>query len=1343
MRMLHTTKKSKRNGKTTKRTPLRTIAALAAAAMLPLVAAARDWYIDANNGSDETGDGTAEFPFATINRASTNSTALAAGDTIWVRPGTYSTGAFVDTDGVSNRVYLAKNVNLKATDPDSLTEIVGAKDETSGDSFGRGPAAIRCIRSYTSCLIKGFTLRDGATNVGDENKGYGGGYFGSGYLIDCVVRNCSATKGGGVRNGYVARTLFEGCTSFSSGGASNVGSLSFCVILNCGGSGAVSNSKTVNCTFIGNKTNPIVGSTASYNCLFLCNSQGSASTVPLNNSVSDSDGGTIQLINPALGDYRPIEGSVAATAGDRSYLAQALSGYTTKDFNGDDIAETGDIPVGAVFSISPVPVAGCIYFTGGSATVDGITVASGLWMYPTNYPVQWTVAPVVPDGSHFYCFVHDDVKGWRSYAQMDGTCRIIPPPDPSLVTTSTVTFATRAYWVNPNPEIGSDSNSGTDADHPFLTLQKGVDSAGYNKVKTVVYAAAGEYNRGGKNLASAQGPGYYQTNRVACIQGNCEVLIRGAGAGRSFITGAPDPTTGGKGRAAVRVAALYSQYAVLQGFTLCNGYSDAADGTSAGLEKDGILLRGSYGAPCSRLLDCVVSNVTAAAYVVDSGRLERCRVVNNQCGNQTASVTTFVSTLFAGNKHSSESTGIQGSCRLFGSTIVGCDSNDNVLQKNYSGVYLSIIDTSYYLYRPDVGCFSNLFQNIRSMDSGIGDYGFKSATIKYVDRENLDFRVGKGSPPAVSAGSVAGESWFAKVYKDLCGDIDGKSMSFEGGVPVIGAFRAPVPSVTVSAPNGGIASSVGLGSNMPVGGDVTISASAGATRPCIGFAYAGVTNLFETAPSFVLTAADLEAAGGAVLIEALYSTDWYVDCEHGDDGNSGMRRNDAFRTFARALTNGLLAAGHTVHAAAGTYAEDMMRESNSAVTYSRAVVPTGVTLLADEGPEKTFIVGAPAPGGDLNGLGDGAVRCVYLGANATVRGFTLTGGRTRKPSSPETNNEKSYADWTGGAVRGVNQTTSVIADCIVSNNCANRGGGAYAAVFLRCRVIGNKGVNGGSAGNNTSATGTLFAKNSGTPYVLMYPPSHLIGCTMTSDNSASYLVHFDGNHKLVNDVFMGAVLFNFSTQSPKYMTNCVFTVRPSSSGSVTLGVGSYVTNSTAIALGDDYRPVVGRSVCVDAACEGEDILSLMGDRDASGAQRVYNNAMDIGALEGDYRPEFAKAMGDGRRITVKSADPTVRLVEGGVAISTGSLEATWSSAADRRVGYSFNAAVSGGGSLTAAANGVTNVFDAASGATTVSFSSNRAENSLSFSFDPDAETPGGFAVLSNFARRLGMLLIVK
>ena len=1305
---------------------------------------AREWYIDAEAGNDETGNGTSESPFATINRASTNSAALATGDTIWVRPGTYSTGAYF-AKGVTNRVYLAKDVSLRATNPEQTTEIVGAKDETSGDSYGCGPAAIRCVASSGSCVIEGFTLRDGATDVSDSaDKGYGGGYRGTGYLVDCEVSNCMATKGGGIQGGNAVRTRFVGCRSSSSGGASNGGTLSFCVVVNCGGSGAVSNSKTVNCTFIGNSTYPIVGSTASYNCLFLGNSRAPSSTVPLNNCVSDSDGRFAQLIAPALGDYRPIEGSAAAAASDRTYLAQAPSGYGTKDFNGDDIAETGDIPVGAVFSISPAPVAGCIYFKGGSATVDGVTVASGLWMYPTNYPVQWTVAPVVPEGSHFYCFIHDDNIGWRSYAQMDGTCRMIPPPDPSMVTTSTVAFASKAYWVNPDPAIGSDSNSGTDADHPFLTLQKCVDSAGYSSVKTVVYAAAGEYNRGGRSCGVDPNTTYYITNRVACISNNCEVLIRGAGAGRSFIVGAPDPDTGGNGRAAIRVAAFSSSYAVLQGFTLCGGYTDAADGPSAAQEKYGIVLRGSYNQSCSRIIDCVVSNVTAASYAIASGgMLERCRVVDNACGNNVIQVAAALSTLFAGNRHTSGNTGIVGTTRLVGCTIVGCGSSDIVLQRNSAGLYLSIVDTASYFYKFTGPCVSNLVQSIGGIEAGA--YGFENATINYADRANLDFRIGKGSPAASNAGDCTGESWFLNVYRDLCGDVDGESMSFEGGAPVIGAFRAPLPVVTVQAENGGVTSSMGYGDNMPVAGELTISRSGDATVPCIGFVVCGVTNLFDTATSVVLTRAEIEAAGGMAQVEPIYTSDWYVDSEHGDDvNNSGMTKGDAFLTLARALTNGMLTAGQTVHAAAGTYAVGETAQSSGVKTLARAIVNSDVTLVGDEGAEKTFIVGSDAPDADENGLGDGAVRCVYLKANATVRGFTLTGGRTRKASSPEANDEKTQADWTGGAVRG-DALTSVVADCIISNNCANRGGGAYNATLLRCRVVGNKSVNGGAGAASSSAIGTLFAKNTGSSYVLLYPTDPIMGCTFTSDNSPTYNAFLNTNVRLVNSVFAGGKLFfNFTTQDAAYMTNCVFTAAPQckTGGSFTYGVGSFTTNATALALGADGRPAVG-SVCADAAYVDEYILSAMGDRDASGGQRIYNNALDIGALEADFRSAFAKALGGGGRISVTSADPSVRLVEGGVAISSGCLDAVWRSAPGTRSDFSFNAEVSGGGTLTATVNGAATVIDASAGARSIAFSGDSGENAMSFAFAPDAEAPGGMAFLSGFSRRVGVMLIVR
>lgn len=883
------------------------------------VALASEWYIDANNGSDETGDGSAESPFATINRASTNSTKLASGDTIWVRPGTYSTGVYVDADGVSNRVYISKaNVNLKATDPDSLTEIVGAKDETSGNSHGLGTAAIRCVRSVGSCTMQGFTLRDGATDVGDANKGYGGGYFGSGYLVDCVVRNCSATKGGGMRNGYAVRTLFTGCTSSSNGGASNGGSLSFCVIVNCGGQGSVSNSKTVNCTFLDNETNPIVGSMPSYNCLFLGNSRAPVQGVPQNNCVSDSNGGVAQLMNPALGDYRPIMGSVASGAGNREYLAEAPSGYSDKDFNGDDIAETGDIPVGAVFSVSPAPVAGCIYFKGGSATVDGVAVANGLWMYPTNYPVRWTVSPVVPDGQYFCCYIHDERTGWRTYPHPDGMCRMSPPSDPSLVITCTVAIASL-----------------------------------------------------------------------------------------------------------------------------------------------------------------------------------------------------------------------------------------------------------------------------------------------------------------------------------------------------------------------------------------------------------------------------------------------YVDREHGSDTkNSGTSKNDAFQTLARALTNSTLSAGQFVHVAAGTYDTCQMKNASSAKTYSRAVVPSGVELVAGDGPENTFIVGAAASvDADESGLGEGAVRCVYLNENATVRGFTLSGGRTMKPSATETNEEKTGADWTGGGVRG-SGLSSLIADCIVSNNWANRGGGAFNAMFKRCRVICNNAVNAGAAGASSGAVGTLFAANTNSSsYAVMLYPIEMTGCTMAGDNSGLYLAMLDDNRRLVNNVFDGKVHFNFAQQNnPAFMTNCIFASTPTKpGGTFEFGTGSYQTNSAAIGLDETYRPIVGGSVCIDAAYVDATLRRAMEDLDASCGQRIYNNALDIGALEGDYRPVFAEAMDAGRHIVVTSADPSVRLSERGVAMSSGGLELAWAQPQGEKSDFFFDVAVTGGGSLYAHFNGATACVDAASGARTISFVSSMPDNAVSFAFSPVTDAGECLAVLSRFtrSRRSGFVLVVR
>ncbi|MBU0714845.1 MAG: right-handed parallel beta-helix repeat-containing protein [Verrucomicrobia bacterium] len=201
--------------------------------------------------------------------------------------------------------------------------------------------------------------------------------------------------------------------------------------------------------------------------------------------------------------------------------------------------------------------------------------------------------------------------------------------------------------------------------------------------------------------------------------------------------------------------------------------------------------------------------------------------------------------------------------------------------------------------------------------------------------------------------------------------------------------------------------------------------------------------------------------------------------------------------------------GNTVLVSNGVYDTGWTKTPGFALT-NRVCVTNAIILRSVNGPNYTSIKGAPAPNGlvGLEGMGTGAVRCVYLAGGASLIGFTLTNGYAMTNSAGG-----SYVEEDMGGV-GVFVATSgsvsncvmvgnygrclgggaclngggTLNNCIISNNnlSASYGAGVYlvgsSAKMNNCIVVGNhcelnfgSGVcmEGGSEANNCLIAGNI------------------------------------------------------------------------------------------------------------------------------------------------------------------------------------------------------------------------------------------------------------------------------
>ena len=489
-------------------------------------------------------------------------------------------------------------------------------------------------------------------------------------------------------------------------------------------------------------------------------------------------------------------------------------------------------------------------------------------------------------------------------------------------------------------------------------------------------------------------------------------------------------------------------------------------------------------------------------------------------------------------------------------------------------------------------------------------------------------------------------------------------------------------------------------------------------------------------------ATDGRIPAGAFSVRAVTTN--YVDAVNGNDATAdGTTEATAYKTLAAALA--AAQPGDTVVALPGTYAEgstvptaaQAVSGSTIPTIAARAVVPDFVTLESRDGPEMTVIEGARATtGANGYGCGSDAVRCVFLCANATVRGFTLYNGHTDSGGS-------SYADSVdtrGGGVSVANASSLVngqncfVENCTITNCAAARGGGGHCGTYRKCRFLNNSAPKPGVAIYFGVVEGCFLDNNSG--HSIIYKSkvwnSTILGTQRGSSTSA---VNNEGTsetrYPVVNTI-LGTSSFVSSN-----LVNCAYSSTAKNRWPDAPNVNPAVGD---LRMGPDGVPLAG-SVAIDAGDVSQTPVSL-GDTDLAGGQRVYNGAMDIGCFEFDWRPKYAAILGKGLAVT--AASPEVYAVgESAVAVPGGSLEASWSNATGRNRGYVGNAQVTGTGTLEIMHNGKSfKTVTEAYGQQTFRFYSSLALEQLTFSYTP-GESDTGAALLSSFAVDDGLMIILR
>ena len=1335
---------------------------------------------------------------------------------------------------------IQKQVTIRSSGGPDVTFITGRHGShvnNNGQPDGTGVDTndfVRCIATYGTesegSIIEGFTIRNGSCLYGRIDAAYnahqnGGIFNGEGgrvYVVDCVLTNCI----GGDAQVYNKCTFVRSkIINHDLRGPSDSPTLAGdCHFLNCyiahntcwknGIIATGSGLRIVNTTFVANTFSQCAYNSDVHICNSIVNGSINRTYIPETYASvvtgSNYDGPPYAVLAPPLDDYRIRRGSGAETMGDAIYLDEVPlpSGVDRYlDIDRNPIPTGGPIAIGCCQEVVE-PAGGGVWYSYGNKKakfpewrVDGGPIMrTDSYVFPgpeEAHAFRFEFLPANPSQRfvYMYCTYRDNPtatgvlpcgRTWNNFAEGDSSLYQLPPSDRNKwICLNEASESTSVLYLDSKA-----SSAGADGseDRPFRTLKDAIESD-LSGGRPILLLKPGVYDEGVMDSVYEKSQG----GKARIVPGTKTVMVVGLeGPEKTSIVGAPDPDVTqdtfdasgnltvpkGCGPKAVRISISGGQIpgigsgmggVLLHGLTLAGGYSNTSDGSTAQTynQYSGAMVSESA---MALACNCVISNNSAV--VAGAGHwvfYDRCRIFNNR----NAYSSTIINNCYL--------TG----CLIFGNTGYRITTR-NTSSKSINSVFVGLDrSTLHYNSDPNGDHCNNIYLN-GTNPSAEGDRGgsiywnFDSvpqvleshiADPLLMKPEKGDARLFAGSP-AVENGvyPTHDNDWFM-----MSCDLDGKPWRFRSdGVGVSGASQTVVTNgIYLAGSQGGLSIDGENGYyELKPDAEALVQYEDGATRPVGGVTVNGETKVLP----MNISAADLEAAGGSILILPAYTNVWYVDAKNGNDGNFGYTTNNAFKTLQRAMENVNLIKGDRVLAMPGVYAEGAMMPPGEKFNWadyaypgfsisSRVVVPIGVTLESIYGSAVTTIRGkaATTPAewmysatDDMRGMGDGAMHAVTLCTDARVKGFTITEGFTKFPKNkgvaPYAANH-SDPDFCGGGVTAC-YSTKVSArsqcwaeECFFTNNAAFRGGGVMAVNCLNCVFVDNIAAYGGGATSDSKIYGCLSMKNDAQYPHSVFHDGFFYGREIhNSTMFDGFCLDVPGStaaNSLCNNLIL--FQFNYSGFQPECVVNCAINTDVSSPvpqiyAAVSNANHCIYTSGENLKLDENYRPIRGLNPVVDAG--NTNLMPVVLEKDAGGIQRVFNNGLiDIGAFEFDWRAVYTADISNSKRINVTEASPAVfESFEKTVRLPTDTKVVTcWLGDSGKLQNFSCSARVSGSGTLIATLNGEELGRIEGTGEREFAFANTIDVNTLVFTYSG----ADGFAELLATGRGGGSLIICR